>query len=101
MRLPIASLAAACAAIQHVIRTTVARLDFQRNHTYICLRFNDENRLDVVFQIAQPLYGEALHQRLDALLDEHRDETLFPEIYVVVFDAAGRYHEESIRLNVV
>lgn len=100
MRHSLAFFAAAWAALNYVVETAVARLDPERNHTYICLRFTDE-KLDAIFKIAEPLFGEALHQRLDALLEEHQDHTLYPEVWVVVYDEQGRLHEEEIRLGVV
>lgn len=93
-------LAVISSAVQHVRRANVAPVFKPRNTTYIVLRFTDE-KLDEIFEIPQVLVGEALHQRLDVLLDEHRDSTLIPSIHVTVFDADGRCYEEEVRLDVV
>jgi hypothetical protein len=71
----------------------------QQNCTII--RFRYTNQSDALFKIKGTLTGEALHRRLDVLLDEHLSPELVPVIGVVVIGDDGSQQKEDIRLNVV
>ena len=65
------------------------------NRTYVLLQHTDDTP-DLLFTYPQVLDGEALHARLDALIDEHLDANLCRTIWVVVYDAHGDIYEEEI-----
>ena len=82
----------------HVLRATASTMDKPTNRTLIRLQFEDKP--DSIFQIEGFLEGEALHSRLDLLIDEHHDASFVPFIEVVAIDQEGKYHEDGIPITV-
>jgi hypothetical protein len=76
-----------------------AQMAKHKNCTII--RFRYTNQSDAIFKIKGTLLGEALHQRLDVLLDEHLSPELVPIIGVCTINDNGEQEQENIRLNVV
>lgn len=73
-------------------------MDKPTNRTLIRLQFEDKP--DAIFQIEGVLEGEALHSRLDLLIDEYLDDSFVPYIEVVTIDANGKLEEEGIPLTI-
>jgi hypothetical protein len=73
-------------------------MDKPTNRTLIRLQFEDKP--DAIFQINGFLEGEALHSRLDLLIDEYLDDSFVPYIEVVTIDADGKLEEEGIPLTI-
>jgi len=83
---------------QHVVITAVAVVERPIDRTFVILRYTDKTP-DRVFQYVGVLKGEALHSRLDAIIDEHYEETLSSSLYVVTYDGTGEYDEEQINFT--
>ena len=79
----------------HHSLAAIPLVDRPTNRTYGLLQYTD-NTPDLLFTYPQVLDGEALHRRLDALIDEHLDANLCRSIWVVVYDANGDLYEEEI-----
>jgi hypothetical protein len=70
------------------------------NTTLVVFSYTDD-RPETIFRFAGVLHGEPLHQRLDALLEEHLDSTLSPSIWVLTYHPCGAVTEEEITIGVV
>lgn len=84
--------------IHHVFIAATAVVDKPTDRTFIILRYTDDTP-DRIFKYVGVLEGEALHSRLDLLIDEHYEEALSSSIYVVTYDGSGEYDEERINFT--
>ena len=84
--------------IHHVFITATAVVDTPVNSTFIVLRYTDDTD-DKVFYFQGLLEGEALHSRLDALIDEHYEDTLSHRIYVLTYGPSGDCDEEEVNFE--
>lgn len=84
--------------IQHVLITATAVVETPVNRTFIVLRYTDDTD-DKVFHFEGNLEGEALHSRLDALIDEHYEDTLSSRLYVITYGPSGDYDEEEVNFE--
>ncbi len=73
-------------------------MDAPVNRTFVVLRYTDETE-DKVFHYEGNLEGEALHSRLDALIDEHYEDTLSTRLYVITYGPSGDYDEEEVNFE--
>lgn len=64
--------------------------------TYICLRFTD-SKPDRIFIIEGILEGEAFHDLIGLLVEEHDEDTLDPHI-LVTFRRSGCLSEVDVEL---
>jgi hypothetical protein len=85
--------------LQNVRITATATVDNPIDSTYVLFLYTDDTP-DKLFKLHGVIYGEALHSRLDALLEEHQEPTLCPSIWVVTYHPCGAISEEEIHLNV-
>ena len=81
-------------AIHHAL-TAIIRVERPTNRTFVLLQYTDDQP-DKLFVYTGVLRNEALHNRLDLLIDEHLDETLCRTIWVVTYDSHGEPTEEEI-----
>lgn len=84
--------------IHHVFITATAVVDRPTDRTFIIFRYTDATP-DKVFRYVGVLEGEALHSRLDLLIDEHYEDALSSSIHVVTYDGSGEYDEERINFS--
>jgi hypothetical protein len=85
--------------LQNVIITAAATVDTPLDRTYVLFLYTDDTP-DKLFKLHGVIHGEALHSRLDALLEEHQEAALCPSIWVVTYHPCGAVSEEEIHLNV-
>ena len=85
--------------LQNVNITAATTVDTPLDRTYVLFLYTDDTP-DKLFKLHGVIHGEALHSRLDALLEEHHEETLCPSIWVVTYHPCGAISEEEIHLNV-
>lgn len=85
--------------LQNVNITAATTVDTPLDRTYVLFLYTDDTP-DKLFKLHGVIHGEALHSRLDALLEEHQEEALCPSIWVVTYHPCGAISEEEIHLNV-
>lgn len=73
-------------------------MDTPVNSTFIVFQYTDGSE-DKVFQYDAILEGEALHGRLDVLIDEHYEDTLSTRLYVVTYGPSGDCDEEEVNFE--